>query len=87
MRCAGRKHFQTGRWVDPDDHYYAPLPSTRMVENINHGKFCLMIGHRQAGKSTLALTTANAREDCLYIYLMPFEVGNTMLLANQKRIA
>lgn len=70
----GPKYFQTGKCVDPEQHYYVPLHSKRMEDNLDQGKFCLLVGHRQAGKSTLALSTANARTDCLYIYLREFEV-------------
>lgn len=45
-----------------------------MEDSLRQRKYCLMIGHMQSGKSTLALNLAKTREHCLYIYLRELEV-------------
>ncbi|XP_024523847.1 uncharacterized protein LOC9641177 [Selaginella moellendorffii] len=52
---APKRTFAVGGITDPQKHYYVPPDVTQLVDKLKHGKYCVLCGARQSGKSTMAM--------------------------------
>ncbi|MCO5578554.1 hypothetical protein L7F22_032397 [Adiantum nelumboides] len=51
----GPRRFAAGLSVDPSRNYYIPPAIDDLVKDLKEGKYCLLCGARQSGKSTSVL--------------------------------
>lgn len=68
--CAGKRHFQTGEWLNPDMHFHAKLGTSEIIgQALREEKYVLVIDHRQSGKTTAAKIAMRGISDCLWLEL------------------
>ena len=59
---SGPKSWAVGDACDPDQNFYSKPERNRVEEELQASHYCLVVDHRQSGKSTLARVAASNLE-------------------------
>ncbi|KAI5076828.1 hypothetical protein GOP47_0008893 [Adiantum capillus-veneris] len=73
----GARQFAAGPSVDPSLNYYVPSVIDALMGDLRQGKYCLLLGSRQSGKSTFGVAAMRRlwKESGQQSVYLPFGVG------------